>query len=116
MTDQQPFSGYFKQPLNNNIKFCSPPGEEVIRIDKEGFHYRGEFIEDAGEAHRLMVEFLNQNTKPEPQTPTNEEIYAWQDQCIRLTEARQADHWWAFDDTSDVASTVRAALAHWGCR
>ena len=43
-------------------------------------------------------------------------IYAWQDQCIRLTEARQADHWWAFDDTSDVASTVRAALAHWGCR
>jgi hypothetical protein len=32
--------------------------EEVIRLDKEGFHYRGEFIADAGEAHRLMVAFL----------------------------------------------------------
>lgn len=31
---------------------------EVIRIDKHGFHYRGQFIEDAGEAHRLLVEFL----------------------------------------------------------
>ena len=34
---------------------------EVIRIDSKGFHYRGQFIEDAGEAHRLMVEFLKQN-------------------------------------------------------
>ena len=38
------------------------PGEEVIRIDKEGFHYKGQFIADAGEAHRLMVEFLKKNT------------------------------------------------------
>jgi hypothetical protein len=36
--------------------------EEVIRFDKEGFHYRDQFIGDAGEAHRLMVEFLKQNT------------------------------------------------------
>jgi hypothetical protein len=36
--------------------------EEVIRIDKEGFHYRGQFIADAGEAHQLMVKFLRQNT------------------------------------------------------
>ena len=42
-------------------------GKEVIRIDKEGFHYRGQFIADAGEAHRLMVEFLRQQTQPEPQ-------------------------------------------------
>jgi hypothetical protein len=51
----------------NCIKFCSPPTEEVLRLDKEGFHYRGQFIADAGEAHRLMVEFLRQNTRPEPQ-------------------------------------------------
>ena len=31
---------------------------EIIRIDTHGFHYRGQFIEDAGEAHRLLVEFL----------------------------------------------------------
>ncbi len=30
----------------------------IIRIDANGFHYRGQFIEDAGEAHRLLVEFL----------------------------------------------------------
>jgi len=48
--------------------------EEVIRFDKEGFHYRDQFIADAGEAHRLMVEFLRQNTKPEPQGPTDEDL------------------------------------------
>jgi hypothetical protein len=53
------------QPLSNCIT------EEVIRIDSEGFHYRGQFIADAGEAHRLMVEFLKQNARaalaqPEP--------------------------------------------------
>lgn len=32
--------------------------DSVIRIDKHGFHYRGQFIEDAGEAHRLLVDFL----------------------------------------------------------
>ena len=51
------------------IKLCSPPMEEIIRLDKEGFHYRGQFIADAGEAHRLMVEFLRQQTQPEPQGP-----------------------------------------------
>ena len=49
-------------------------GEEVIRLDKEGFHYKGKFIADAGEAHRLMVEFLKQNTKLEPQGPTDKEL------------------------------------------
>ena len=41
----------------NNITF-NTASEEIIRIDGEGFHYRGEFIADAGEAHRLMVTFL----------------------------------------------------------
>ena len=34
---------------------------DVIRIDSQGFYYRGQFIEDAGEAHRLLVEFLRQH-------------------------------------------------------
>ena len=36
--------------------------EEVIRVDQEGFHYNGQFIADAGEAHRLLVEFLKKHT------------------------------------------------------
>jgi hypothetical protein len=51
------------QPLKNCITFAAPATEEVLRIDKEGFHYRGQFIADAGEAHRLMLEFLKQNTR-----------------------------------------------------
>lgn len=39
------------------INFSDSTGE-IIRIDANGFHYRGQFIEDAGEAHRLLVEFL----------------------------------------------------------
>lgn len=36
-------------------------GTEIIRIDSQGFHYRGQFIDDAGEAHRLLVEFLRKH-------------------------------------------------------
>jgi hypothetical protein len=60
--------------LTSCITFNSPPTEEVLRLDKEGFHYRGQFIADAGEAHRLMVEFLKQSTKREPQGLTDEDL------------------------------------------
>jgi hypothetical protein len=46
---------------DSTIRFSTSDSEiirEIIRIDKHGFHYRGQFIEDAGEAHRLLVEFL----------------------------------------------------------
>ena len=42
--------------------------EEVIRITSEGFHYRGQFIADAGEAHRLLVDFLRQH-QPQAKQP-----------------------------------------------
>jgi hypothetical protein len=62
------------QPLKftdsvNNIEFQlqgDNAPQEIIRLDSKGFHYRGQLIEDAGEAHRLMVEFLKQQTQPEP--------------------------------------------------
>ncbi len=44
--------------------------EEVIRITSDGFHYRGQFIADAGEAHRLLVDFLRQQ---QPKPPTTAE-------------------------------------------
>ena len=58
----------------NCITFNFPPTEEVLRLDKEGFYYQDQFIADAGEAHRLMVKFLRQQTQPEPQGPTDEEL------------------------------------------
>jgi hypothetical protein len=61
--------------LTNCIMLSALATEEVIRIDKEGFHYKGEFIADAGEAHRLMVEFLNQTTsQPAPVAPSLKEL------------------------------------------
>ena len=44
----------------NDIKFLDNDNE-IIRIDAKGFHYHGQFIEDAGEAHRLLVEFLRKH-------------------------------------------------------
>ena len=51
-----------QEECNSSITLNAAGTEEVIRIDKEGFYYKGQFIADAGEAHRLMVEFLKQNT------------------------------------------------------
>ena len=49
-------------PDKSSISFhASPASDEVIRIDAKGFRYRGQFIADAGEAHRLLVEFLRQH-------------------------------------------------------
>lgn len=50
----------FQTMTPNNIVF-SDGTSDVIRIDSEGFHYRGQFIKDAGEAHRLLVEFLRKH-------------------------------------------------------
>jgi hypothetical protein len=90
----------------NCIKFCSPPTEEVLRLDKEGFHYRGQFIADAGEAHRLMVEFLRQNTKPEPQMPTDEELDAFIDGFFL------EDDWFYIPEME--RNLAHAVLARWG--
>lgn len=48
-------------PTNSIIFRSGPVPDEVIRIDAQGFHYQGQFIEDAGEAHRLLVEFLRKH-------------------------------------------------------
>jgi len=51
-----------KPPSLNEIKLTS--GDEIVRITPEGFHYKEQLIEDAGECHRLLVDFLRR-TMPE---------------------------------------------------
>lgn len=58
--------------MTNNITMYANK-EEMIRIDKNGFHYRGEFIEDAGMAHRLLVTYLQQTTSFHPEIVQNHE-------------------------------------------
>lgn len=33
---------------------------EVLRLDEKGFHYKGETIDDAGEAYRLFIDWMKQ--------------------------------------------------------
>jgi hypothetical protein len=61
------------EPTTSQITFNDSSTEEVIRLDKEGFHYKGQFIADAGEAHRLMLAFLKQHAKDKPAPPTDDE-------------------------------------------
>lgn len=88
------------EPLANQIIFHASPTEEVIRLDKEGFHYKGQFIADACEAHRLMLAFLKQHAKVEQKPPTVMEI-------LELSGEIEAAGLGQID-------LVRAALERWG--
>ena len=106
MTDPTP-NALMPEPLANQIIFHASPTEEVIRLDKEGFHYKGQFIADAGEAHRLMLAFLKQHAKVELEPPTDEELQALWHELF------------SHDDTvssGDVEVIARAALERWGHR
>jgi hypothetical protein len=125
------------QPLKftdsvNNIEFRvqgDTAPQEIIRLDSKGFHYRGQLIEDAGEAHRLMVEFLKQSTlaQPEPAAPTDEEIMELMPQQMRDDLANAARALAGFDRANAKAAGAmriilnrqavnhaRAVLARWG--
>ena len=89
------------EPPTGQITFNAPsPPEEVIRLDKEGFHYKGQFVADAGEAHRLMMAFLEQNTKTKPKPPTAIEII---DLSIEIDDAGLG-----------IVEVARAAIERWG--
>jgi len=109
MTDLHPWvTTKLQPPPESSIFFRLPPHpNEVIRLDKEGFHYRGQFIADAGEAHRLMVEFLRQGTvhaqAAQPVGPTDEELWAVGDEDFR------ANYY-----PTDAIRYARAVLARWG--
>ena len=43
-----------------SITFHTKDVDEIARFTEEGFYYKGEFIDDAGEVHRLLKEVLGQ--------------------------------------------------------
>jgi hypothetical protein len=88
--EEYPFSVAAVNPYTGSSIVLRGSAEEVIRVDKEGFHYNGQFIADAGEAHRLMVAFLKQNTH-QPEEIASEEnerrLKACLEQIRNLTHA-----------------------------
>ncbi len=101
--EEYPFSVAAVNPYTGSSIALRGSTEEVIRVDQEGFHYKGEFIADAGEAHRLMVAFLKQNTaQPEKQGPTDEEL---DDLFVEIDQSGKSESWRAY---------ARAVLTRWG--
>jgi hypothetical protein len=41
-----------------SITFNTSATKEIARFTEDGFYYKGEFIDDAGEVHRLLKEVL----------------------------------------------------------
>lgn len=51
-----------EQPIDEGvITFkCGNPPEPILKLTKDGFIYKGQLVEDAGEAHRLFVDWCKQ--------------------------------------------------------
>ena len=47
---------------------------EVLRLDKDGMHYKGQVIQDAGEAHRI---FLSVMKKMEAEAAEQRKPWLW---------------------------------------
>jgi hypothetical protein len=89
-----------QQDYRNTIVFNTGDTKEIARFTEEGFYYKGEFVDDAGEVHRLLKEVLAQ---PVAEGPTNEELLAMRSWSC---------HGPTFD--SDLVDFARAVLAKWG--
>lgn len=49
----------FTTSINPQITFhCGPAHEEIMRLDSRGMTYKGQRIEDGGEAHRAFLEAM----------------------------------------------------------
>lgn len=48
----------FPRPENGKITFHITGGVEVMRLDPQGMTYKGQRIEDAGEAYRAFMEVM----------------------------------------------------------
>ena len=100
-----------------SITFHESQNSEVVRIDNQGFHYRGELIEDAGQAHRLMITFLQRHTSMHPEVVEREDA---QFEPVMPTNKELHQLWldlYSFHNgpsSGDVAEIARAALARWG--
>lgn len=121
MTELQPLK--FTDSVNNiefRLQGDTAP-QEIIRLDSKGFHYQGQLIEDAGEAHRLMVEFLKQSTQsqPEPVAPTDEELSSrfrawWHNEGSGLPPLPGMDHEEHVRRISEIAWANGAYVARYG--
>lgn len=69
------------------IIFNTSDTKEIARFTEEGFYYKGEFIEDAGEVHRLLKTTL--------------EGICYKQLCLDLIN--ELEEWIGYGDEADIA-------------
>jgi len=55
MSDKEAYT--FSIEPKNEFRFLTNE-TEVLRLDEKGFHYKGETVDDAGEAYRLFIDWM----------------------------------------------------------
>jgi hypothetical protein len=48
--------------IESKITFCVE-NAPILIVDEDGFHYKGQVIEDAGEAWKLFTDYMNKINK-----------------------------------------------------
>ena len=49
---------------NDSVTFhCGPDSREIMRLDEDGMVYKGQRIDDAGEAHRAFLQVMGAMTE-----------------------------------------------------
>jgi hypothetical protein len=102
-----------QQEPESLINLNDSSDSEIIRIDQHGFHYRGQFIEDAGEAHRLFVEFMRQSNEAhqvnqsESQKPSKTELRQIFDDHSGFIDDEQVMWWPDFYKAAQTLLTTK---------
>ena len=93
--------------------------EEIARFDSKGFYYKGDFIDDAGEVHRLLKQVLEGQLNlatppPEPlrPIPVSERLPRAEDCSGRPTEKSDAGWCWCYAYESWSFSPVLFPMPH----
>lgn len=111
MTEQDYSKDVLAAPTGNLLvgKFDVPPPSisfntrdagEIAKFTEEGFYYKGEFVDDAGEVHRLLKDVLNG--------------ICYKQLCIELLAALENEgwtHWETPPDEDSLCLRARAVLA-----
>lgn len=54
---------HFNTNQTQDINFSTPDGV-ILKISQEGFEFKGDLIEDAGEAHKAFLKVMAEMTSP----------------------------------------------------
>ena len=60
----------------NSIAFNMKETKEIAKFTEDGFYYKGEFVDDAGEVHRLLKDVMYEMR-----------LGTWKEYCERLMQA-----------------------------